>query len=61
MVLLERTESSLKDIIKDDLKSTPHNLFVNYITGNKVNKFSTTKVLIQFSNLIKAFESFKWK
>lgn len=61
MVLLERTESSLKDIIKDSLKSTQHILFVNYITGNKVNKFSTTKVLIQFSNLIKAFESFKWK
>ncbi len=61
MVLLSNTESSLKDIIKDDLKSTPHNLFVNYITGNKVNRFVTTKVLIQFSNLIKTFESFKWK
>ena len=61
MVLLSNTESSLKDIIKDDLKSTPHNLFVNYITGNKVNRFVTTKVLIQSSNLIKTFESFKWK
>jgi hypothetical protein len=61
MVLLSNTESSLKDIIKDDLKSTPHNLFVNYITGNRVNRFVTTKLLIQFSNLIKTFESFKWK
>jgi len=61
MVLLSNTESSLKDIIKDDLKSTTRNLFVNYITGNKVNRFVTTKVLIQFSNLIKTFESFKWK
>lgn len=61
MVLLERTESSLKDVIKDSLKSTPHILFVNYITGNKVNRFVTTKILIQFSNLIKTFESFKWK
>ena len=61
MILLSNTESSLKDIIKDDLKSTPHNLFVNYITGNKVNRFVTTKVLIQSSNLIKTFESFKWK
>jgi hypothetical protein len=61
MVLLSNTESSLKDIIKDDLKSTKRNLFVNYITGNKVNRFVTTKVLIQFSNLIKTFERFKWK
>ena len=61
MVLLERTESSLKDIIKSNLKSTPHTLFVNYITGNKANRFVTTKVDIQFSNLITVFERFNWK
>jgi hypothetical protein len=61
MVLLERTESSLKDIIKSNLKSTTHTLFVNYITGNKANRFVTTKVDIQFSNLITVFERFNWK
>jgi hypothetical protein len=61
MVLLERTESSLKDIIKSNLKSTPHTLFVNYITGNKANRFVTTKVDIQFSNIITVFERFNWK
>jgi hypothetical protein len=61
MVLLSNTESSLKDIIKDDLKSNPRTLFVNFVTGNRVNRFSITKVILQFSNLIKAFESFRFK
>lgn len=60
-VLLSNTDKTTKDIIKDNLKSTPHTLFVNYITGNKANKIITTEVLLQFGNLIKAFESFKWK
>ena len=61
MVILSNTESSIKDIIKSDIKSTEPTLIVNKETGNKVNKFISTKVNIQFSNLIKAFESFKWR
>jgi hypothetical protein len=61
MFLISNTESSLKDIIKQDLKSTEHVLYVNKVTSNRVNKFVTTKVLIQFSNLIKTFESFRWR
>jgi hypothetical protein len=60
-VLLSNTETKLKEIIKEDLKSKNHTLYVNLITGNKVNRFVTTKVDIQFSNLITVFESFKWK
>jgi hypothetical protein len=58
-VLLSNTETKLKEIIKEDLKSKNHTLYVNLITGNKVNRFVTTKVDIQFSNLITVFESFK--
>lgn len=58
MILLSNTESTLKDIIKQEIKN-PHYLFVNKITFNRVNKFITNKILIEFSNLIKAFESFK--
>jgi len=60
-VLLSNTDTKLKEIIKDDLKSKEHTLYVNLITNNKVNRFVTTKVDIQFSNLITVFESFKWK
>ena len=60
-VLSSNTENKLKEIIKEDLKSKKHTLYVNLITGNKVNRFITTKVDIQFSNLITVFESFKWK
>lgn len=60
-VLLSKTDIKLKEIIKEDLKSKNHTLYVNLITGNKVNRFVTTKVDIQFSNLITVFESFKWR
>jgi hypothetical protein len=60
-VILSNTESNIKDNIKDELKSSKHTLYVNYATNNKVNRFVTTKVDIQFSNLITVFESFKWK
>lgn len=60
-VLLSNTDVKLKEIIKNDLKSKEHTLYVNLITSNKVNRFVTTKVDIQFSNLITVFESFKWK
>lgn len=60
-VLLSNTETKLKEIIKEDIKSKKHTLYVNLITGNKVNRFLTTEVDIQFSNLITVFESFKWK
>jgi hypothetical protein len=59
-VLLSNTDKSTKDIIKDSLKSESRVLIVNYLTGNKVNRYITTKVDIQFSNLIKTFESFKY-
>ena len=42
--------------LKDDKE-----LIVNQVTANKVNKFSTTKVKIEYHNLIKTFEKFNWR
>ena len=61
MFLISNTESSIKELIKQDLKQNEPTLIVNQITTNKVNRFITTKVILQFSNLIKVFESFKWR
>lgn len=61
MLLISNTEPSTKEIIKQEIKQTPPILMVNQITSNKVNKFITKKIILQFSNLIKVFESFKWR
>jgi hypothetical protein len=58
-IILSNTDKSIKGIIKDELKSVPRTLYVNHVTSNKVNRLITTKVDIQFSNLITVFESFK--
>ncbi len=58
--LLSNTESVIKDMIKDRLKDEPV-LYVNMVTNNRMNKFVTTKVMVQFSNLLKTFEGFKMK
>ena len=60
-VLSSNSDTNIKENIKEELKSKKHTLYVNLITNNKVNRFVTTKVDIQFSNLITVFESFKYK
>ena len=59
-VLLSSTDENLKSKIKDYLKSEDHFINVCQVTENKINKVITTRVNITWSNLIKAFESFKW-
>lgn len=60
-VILSNTESDLVSRIKEILKSNEHIIEVNQVTENKFNKLIKTKVLVTYSNLIKAFESFRWK
>jgi hypothetical protein len=59
-VLLSSTDDSIKSNIKEVLKSEDHIVYVNQVTENKINKVITTVVHIAWSNLIRAFESFKW-
>jgi hypothetical protein len=60
-IITSNTDTDIKERVKEELKSKKHTLYVNYITNNKVNRFVTTKIDIQFSNLITVFESFKWR
>jgi len=60
-IITSNTDTDIKERVKEELKSKKHTLYVNYVSSNKVNRFVTTKVDIQFSNLITVFESFKWK
>ena len=59
-LLISNSESGVKLKIKDTLKSNKI-LYVNMVTPNKVNRFKTTKVNIEWSSLIKSFEKFNWK
>lgn len=59
MNLLSHTESTIKDTIKKDLKVEEKKLIVNYVTNNRMNRFVTTEVKLNTSNLIKKFENFR--
>ena len=58
---INNSDSDIKSKIKEVLKNINHYLFVNLVTPNKMNRFSTTKVKIEYHNLIKTFEKFNWK
>lgn len=59
--LLISNSNELKEDIKLALKDYNKILNVNMVSPNKVNKFSTTKVKIEYHNLIKTFERFNWR
>lgn len=59
-MLIDNSDSSIKSKIKDLLKSASTFLYVNYVSPNRANRFSTTKVEIKY-NIIKTFERFNWK
>ena len=59
-LIIDNSESEIKSKIKDLLKSETI-LYVNQVSPNKVKRFSKTKVLIEYHNLIKTFEIFNWK
>ena len=59
-LIIDNSESEIKSKIKDLLKSETV-LYVNQVSPNKVKRFSKTKVLVEYHNLIKTFERFNWK
>ena len=59
-LLISNSPKELKENIKLALKDDKE-LIVNRVTPNKVNKFSITKVKIEYHNLIKTFEKFNWR
>ena len=59
-LIIDNSESSIKSKVKEVLKSET-TLYVNYVSPNKVKRFTTTEVKIEYSNVIKTFERFNWK
>ena len=57
--ILNKTDDGLKSVIKEDISEYKPVLIVNQITDNELNKKITKKITIDYSNLIRTFESFK--
>ena len=59
--LIENSEDLVKDRVKEILKESQCELVINQVTFNKVNLFVTTKIELQYQNVIKKFESFVFR
>ena len=59
--ILSNTEDDVKSNIKSDIKENPPCLVVNQVTGNKIQPFFSNVITLKSSNLIKTFESFRFK
>jgi hypothetical protein len=59
-LIIDNSDSDIKSKIKDMLKSETI-LYVNFVSPNKVKRFSKTKVVVEYHNLIKTFERFNFK
>ena len=59
--ILSNTDDDLKSNIKSNIKQEETYLVVNQATGNKIEPFISNVVTLRVGNLIKTFESFKFK
>jgi len=59
--LIENSEDLVKDRVKEVLKQDVCELVINQVTFNKVNLFVSSKVVLQYQNVIKKFESFVFR
>lgn len=57
--MLIKTEKDVKLLIKDKIKSDDNLLVIKEFTHNKANKFREYNTQLQYSNIIKNFESYK--
>jgi len=58
--LLLKTEKEVKLKVKDKIKEVDNILVVKEYTHNKAKKFNETIVELEYSNVIKSFENFKF-
>lgn len=58
--LLKETDDNLKSSIRSLITNNEHVLVVNSITNNKINPIESKEVILEFSHIVKTFESFKF-
>jgi hypothetical protein len=57
--MLMNTEKDVKSMIKDKIKNDDNLLVIKEFTHNKANKFKEFNTQLEYSNIIKNFESYK--
>jgi hypothetical protein len=58
--MLMKTDKEVKLLVKDKIKNDDNFLSIKEFTHNKANKFKEYSVQLEFSNVIKSFENFKF-
>ena len=58
--LLLKTEKEIKLLVKDKIKNDNNLLLIKEFTHNKANRFKEYNVQLEYSNIIKSFENFKF-
>lgn len=59
-LIVQNSDSALKPIIMNRIKSVAPALVVNVVTANKVARLSSKTVKLEYSRLIKTFESYRF-
>lgn len=59
--LLINTEKWVKSKVKEKIQSRDNTLIVKEYTHNKINKFIETQIELEYSNVIKNFENYKYE
>jgi len=60
VVMIGNSEDSVKKQVRGVVEQNSPELVVNLVTTNKVRKFVTNSVSLEFTKLIKSFESFRF-
>lgn len=58
--ILMKTDKEIKLLVKDKIKNDDNFLSIKEFTHNKANRFKEYNVQLEFSNVIKSFENFKF-
>jgi len=58
--LLLKSEKEIKLLVKDKIKNDDNLLLIKEFTHNKANRFKEYNVQLEYSNIIKSFENFKF-
>lgn len=59
--ILSKTKDSLSRIVKENIDDFKPKLVINWLSDNHMNKLVTEKIDLDYSNLIRSFESFLYQ
>lgn len=58
-IILSKTDNGVREVIKEDVKEYRPSLMINKVNDNLYNRLEEKKVIINLSNIVMTFESFR--